>query len=165
VIHFIQNERKKIFESVKGLSDVELNQVVEEGTWTISQVLMHLYLTEKVITKTLRKALNESEHLSTTEKPVHLTAIRKKKFKAPVYSTPPNDYISFIEIQAKLESSRKELLDIINRLSEEQLVSVSAPHPVFERLNIKQYVEFVGFHEDRHRQQIEDIKEIMKKMQ
>jgi uncharacterized damage-inducible protein DinB len=163
MIDFIQNERMKIMESVKGLTDEELNQLVEEGTWTISQILMHLYLMEKEITKAIVKAIQEGEHLSATEKPVHLTAIRKKKFKAPVYSTPPNDYITYIELQAKLERSRKELLDVINRLTEEQLVNFSAPHPVFERLNIKQYVEFIGYHEDRHRQQIEDVKEWLQK--
>lgn len=48
--------RQQLIKSVSGLSDEQLNTRAAKGSWTIAQVLEHLYLIETSIAHTMNKA-------------------------------------------------------------------------------------------------------------
>ncbi|WP_102029009.1 DinB family protein [Salirhabdus sp. Marseille-P4669] len=156
---FISKAREELLAAVENLSDQQLNFVVEEGTWSIMQVLEHLYLIEKSVAKGLAKEVEKEHGKQTEEKPIHLTPIRKKRVDAPAFSIPSNDFVPLIAMKRKLDGSRDALLQAIAGVDEETLQSKSMPHMVFGDLNLKQWVEFIGFHEQRHLEQIKEVKE------
>ncbi|MBM7704272.1 DinB family protein [Metabacillus iocasae] len=150
--------RNELLESVSELSNEQLNQKVEEGSWTIMQVLEHLYLMEKVLVQMMRKALVKGPEQPTDEKPIHLTPDRSRKVVAPDYVTPSDAYMTLEEIKQKLHESREGLHAFVAQHKEEELKKKSFPHPVFGLLHLKQWSEFIGYHEKRHLKQIEELK-------
>ncbi|WP_233130418.1 DinB family protein [Geobacillus sp. FJAT-46040] len=55
--------RQQLIKSVSGLSDEQLNTRAAKGSWTIAQVLEHLYLIETSITAMIAHTVTYSHHL------------------------------------------------------------------------------------------------------
>lgn len=151
--------REEIWDSVKGLSDEQLNKVVVEGQWSIAQVLEHLRLMEENAVRGIREVLSKDEYNPTDPKPMHLIADRTIKRDAPDYLIPSNEFQTLEELRAKLSSSREALENSIQGVSEEDLNNKSFPHRRFGLLSVTQWISLLGFHEQRHIGQIEEIKQ------
>lgn len=150
--------RKEILESVNGLTDKQLNNQVEQGRWTIAQVLQHLHLMESMIVKSIQTVLAKDENRPADEKPIHLAIDRSRKVEAPDALNPSDVEATLEEVQGELENSRHALRKLASDADEEKLMQKSFPHPVFGLMNLKQWIEFIGFHEKRHLAQIEELK-------
>ncbi|TLS37116.1 DinB family protein [Pseudalkalibacillus caeni] len=151
--------REELLQYVSDLSDDQLNKKEDENSWSIIQVLEHLYLLEQVITKSISKELASEESVAVEDKPIHLSVNRTKKVSAPPYVTPSDKYQTLAEIKAKLAESRAALNRVVDEADEEQLEQKSMPHPAFGALSLKQWIPFIGLHEKRHLEQIKEIKE------
>ncbi|MBS4174691.1 DinB family protein [Bacillus sp. FJAT-49736] len=149
--------REEVLNSVRGLTDEQLNKRVEEGTWSIMQILQHLYLIERSITKGISNTLT-SESEPAPAKPIERILNRSTKVNSPPFGVPSNEFVTLEEMEKKLAESRKALNQLTSSAKEADLESKSMPNPVFGRLSLKQYISFVGYHEQRHLQQIEEIK-------
>ncbi|MEW5322844.1 DinB family protein [Geobacillus thermoleovorans] len=150
--------RQQLIESVSGLSDEQLNTRAAKGTWTIAQVLEHLYLIETSIATMIAHTLTHGVSQPVEEKPIHLTVDRSKKVEAPDFARPSDRFFSWRELEEKLRQSRQRLRQITEQANPADWEAKSFPHPIFGPLNLKQWVEFVGYHEQRHLAQIEEIK-------
>lgn len=156
VLERLDRIRQTLLKGIEGITDQELNDRTE-GSWSISEVLEHLYLTEVVVAKQVAKSLRE-ESQPAAEKPVHLTAQRGKQVAAPEVLIPKDEVRTLEEIIIKLENSRKALLYVIEHAKPEvDWTQKSAKHLAFGWLSLKQWIEFLGYHEQRHIQQIEEI--------
>ncbi len=151
--------REDVLKSVNGLSDKQLNKRVEDGSWTIMQVLDHLYLMERTIVHALTDQLANGKNKSVDEKPIQLTTNRSTKVDAPSFVKPSEDFITLEEMKNKLSESRSALTNIVNSTDRALLEQRSYPHPMFGELSLKQWIPFVGLHEKRHLAQIEELKE------
>ena len=85
--------RKEFLQSVSGLSDEQLNELVEQDSWTIMQVLHHLYLIEISVTHIISSQLAKGEQKIVEEKPIQSTTNRSTKIKAPSFSIPSTNFI------------------------------------------------------------------------
>lgn len=150
--------RQQLIKSVSGLSDEQLNTRVADGSWTIAQVLEHLYLIETSIAAMIAHTLKHGESQPVEEKPIHLTVDRSKKVEAPDFARPSDRFFTRHELEEKLHQSRQQLRQITEQANPADLEAKSFSHPIFGSLNLKQWVEFVGYHEQRHLAQMEEIK-------
>ncbi|KPD00074.1 DinB superfamily protein [Geobacillus sp. BCO2] len=150
--------RQQLINSVSELSDEQLNTRMAEGSWTIAQVLEHLYLIETSIAAMIAHTVKHGESQPVEEKPIHLTVDRSKKVEAPDFARPSDRFFSWHELKEKLRQSRQRLRQIVEQTPLHDLKMKSFPHPIFGPLNLKQWVEFVAYHEQRHLAQIEEIK-------
>ncbi|MDO3408261.1 DinB family protein [Saccharibacillus sp. CPCC 101409] len=150
--------RKQLWKSVEGMDDETLNRRSQQGGWTIAQVLEHLYLMEGAISSSLTQALRAEGDHPTDRKPFHLSLDRSRKIEAPEYLRPAEEFRTRLELEAKLERSRDALVLAAGSVDEERLPFKSYPHPVFGLMDAAQWLEFVGVHEQRHMDQIEEIK-------
>lgn len=151
--------RENLLKSVDPLTDQQLNESVAEGVWTIAQNLEHLYLMEMTIAKGIKHAQSQEENQTVKEKPIHLTVDRSTKVPAPAHLEPSTEFQTLNDLKNKLLQSREVLLQTIEGLSEQDLNEKSFKHPVFGTLSIHQWVSFVGYHEERHLLQIEEVKQ------
>lgn len=151
--------REEVLQSVSGLSDEQLNEQVEQGSWTIMQVLDHLHLMEKSITYTISNQLVNGEHKTVGEKPIQLTTNRSTKVEAPSFVIPSKDFISLKDMTEKLSESRNTLINVIDSADKTLLEQRAYPHPAFGEMNLIQWIPFIGLHEKRHLVQIEELKE------
>ncbi|WP_340373106.1 DinB family protein [Peribacillus sp. FSL E2-0218] len=155
-----QNEktREELLNAVNGLSDEQLNAHPEEGRWSIIQVLDHLYLMERAITKSIADKLQSDEKVPAADKPIELTVNREVKVEAPSYVVPSESFQTLQEVKDKLAESRAALVQLVDSADEKDLEEKSFPHPLFKDLSLKQWIPFVGLHEKRHLLQIEELK-------
>lgn len=150
--------REDVLQAVEGLSDEQLNTELEKGRWTIMQVLDHLYLMERSITSTITEQLAEGEYRTVSDKPVHLTVDRSKKVETPSFADPSDEFIPLTDMKERLSQSRQALNDIAKEADDNMLEHRAYPHPAFGELSLKQWIAFVGYHEKRHLEQIEELK-------
>ena len=151
--------REEVLKSVTPLSDSQLNKVPEEGKWSIAQVLEHLYLMEMNTVDAILETLSKDEYNPTGSKPIRNILDRTVKRVAPDDLTPSKEFQSLVELRKKLEKSRERLLKSIEGVSKEDLEQKSFIHRKYGLLTIRQWVSLIGYHEERHLKQIEEIKE------
>jgi uncharacterized damage-inducible protein DinB len=150
--------RAELLESVSGLTDEQLNKEVEEGRWTIMQVLEHLFLMERSITKAIQGTLEKGEVHPVGAKPIHLSVDRSTKVDAPLFVDPSKEFITLDDMKEKLSKSRNGLLQVVENTTKQDLAQKSYPHPLFGLVSLEQWVPFIGYHEKRHLAQIEELK-------
>ncbi|WP_246943122.1 DinB family protein [Bacillus pinisoli] len=158
----IHRIRERLLKSVSGFTDEQLNKRVGEGTWSIMENLEHLYLIERLVVQSITKELKNPSSTTTEKKPIHYTVNRSTKVKAPSVLEPSSQFLSFEDIHQKLIESRISLVALKEQVSDEILEQKSFQHPIFGLLSLKQWVEFIGYHEARHLEQIEEIKQHLK---
>ncbi|WP_409305040.1 DinB family protein [Peribacillus sp. SCS-155] len=150
--------REEVLQAVMGLSDEGLNVKLEEGKWTIMQVLEHLYLTERTITNMISHQLVNGGSKKVSDKPIELTVVRTTKAQSPSFMVPSEDFMTLEEMKNKLSKSREAFSNVVNTADPTLLEQRSYVHPVFGELSLKQWIPFVGLHEKRHLAQIEELK-------
>lgn len=165
MIEKIQKAREKVLNSVRHLSDEQLNEKPGKGKWSIAQVLEHLYLMEMNTVDGIMETLSKNEYNPTEEKPIYQMLDRTIKRVAPDDLTPSDKFQTLDELERKLNNSREALIKSIEGVSEEDLENKSFIHRRYGLLSIRQWVLLIGYHEERHLQQIEEIKEkLLKKV-
>ncbi|MBN8191239.1 DinB family protein [Bacillus sp. NTK074B] len=157
-IKTIEDIRSEVLDSVNHLTDEQLNEELEADRWTIMQVLDHLYLMERSLTKTIQLTLEKGEEQEVESKPVHFTVDRSTKVDAPPFVVPTEEELTLQEMKDKLASSRNDLLTFLDTTSKEALQRKAYPHPIFGHIRLDEWISFIGFHEKRHLEQIEELK-------
>ncbi|MGM0851266.1 MAG: DinB family protein [Bacillota bacterium] len=157
-INMIEDIRSDLLNSVSDLTNDDLNKIIEEGRWTIMQVLDHLYLMERSLTKAIESTLAKGEEQVVLSKPIHYTVDRTTKVDAPPFVVPTEESLTFQEMKDKLNTSRKDLLNFLHTTSKEELQNKAYPHPIFGLIRLDEWVPFIGYHEKRHLEQIEELK-------
>ncbi|MDN4494622.1 DinB family protein [Ureibacillus aquaedulcis] len=155
--------REELLKSVSSLTDEQLNEVVEEGSWSIAQILEHLYIMELNVVRQIRLALNQEEYDEPGSFPLHVVADRTKKISAPEILIPSNNFLTSEELREKLSASRAFLEKIAHHHSEEELNQKTFAHRRFGVLTLSQWISLVGYHEQRHIGQVEEIKKALTK--
>lgn len=150
--------RNELFESINNLTDDELNKKLSKEKWSIMQVLEHLFLMESKLVKLMTRTFNEAPPKVISDKPIHLVTDRTMKVTSPPHFEPTDEFISKAEILAKLNQSRKSLIDFVELTKEQNLENKGMPHPFLGEINLKQWIPFIGVHEKRHIEQIYEIK-------
>ncbi len=149
--------REDLLNSFQGISDEQLNQSIDGSDWTIMQVLHHLYLMEITVTKAIQATLTQGEKQEVDSKPIQFTVDRSRKVSAPPFVEPTTDFMTASKITMMLEQSRNDFLKLLAGTSEDALKEKAYPHPVFGLMRLDQWVPFVGYHEKRHLEQINEL--------
>jgi DinB superfamily len=163
IIDKLNSQRQHLLDTVDNFSDQEMVTSPEPNRWSPSEILHHLYLTETQMTILLEKQIargikkgigpDSETHSVLTSLDKYNIATPKTKLKAPTRSEPqPN--LPKNEIIKMLSTSRQNLLNTIENASNTNLSLLFFPHPMMGKLNMYQWLIFIGQHEDRHRAQI-----------
>lgn len=149
----------QLVEEVKALNYEQFNAKPAQDKWSISQICHHLYLSENLFTKAIENGLNDKDYESVAHKPIHLVSDRTKKFESPEIAKPteePFDVENMLNLLTKL---RENLLNVFRAIDNKTILSKkAAKHPVFGELSLDQWIELLYLHEQRHIEQIKDVK-------
>jgi hypothetical protein len=158
----LESGRQELLDFVNEIPEELSNTQVSPDTWTILEVLEHLVLIEKVIAKQFENLLREGSDRETPEHPVYRSAKRFPAVEAPDYVRPIGKYKSLAEAKAGLEQSRQYLFKVIEQVEDPTILEKrSFKHPYFGHLQLKQWLDFIGYHERRHLDQIKEILEML----
>ena len=84
---------------------------------------------------------------------------RTKKIQAPPIVEPALGPFKVQQIMDMLSDSRKKLMDFLSTIEDQSiLVEKSVNHPAFGELPLDQWIEMIYLHEQRHIEQIKEIK-------
>jgi DinB superfamily len=168
LVERLASDRQALESAVAGLEAEQSEHRPEEGSWSVSDILHHLALSEeatgKLTTLFLKRA--HEEKISPDPDPEGsvvdsidsvVAGADERRARAPDRVTPRSS-IPSSEALARLASSRERLLSNLEALSAFDLTALRFPHPFFGELDGYQWLLVTAWHERRHTRQIERIK-------
>lgn len=151
--------RNNLVKEITLLSDAQFNSKPDMTKWSIAQVCHHLVLVEEASIKAIAWGLKEIDSTQKERKKVHLILDRTKKIKAPKIVEPDVEPFKVQQIIDLLNDSRKKLMTFLSTIEDKSILAEkSVKHPAFGELPLNQWIEQLYLHEQRHIEQIKEIK-------
>ncbi|MEC3882312.1 DinB family protein [Halobacillus sp. HZG1] len=154
----LDEKRKELLDFVDQVPEQQASVKPEEDRWSILEVLEHLYLMEQLIVYQINQALKQGDTQQATEKPIHKTTNRDYKVEAPEAVRPKGEFTTLDQAKEGLKKTREATLFLIHNKEQETLQNRVFTHPAFGDMNLEQWVEFIGWHELRHLDQMKEVK-------
>lgn len=168
----IDESRRRLLASVESLGAGQENFRPDPERWSIADIVEHLSLVEGQIARLFHVMLSKAEAAGAARAegdadaafaaPVSIEhfveALREKKLQAPNGAC-PGGQLPLADALARLHDSRAALHSLRPRLERIDGTALRYPHPAAGPIDIYQWLLFVGSHEDRHRLQIEALKQ------
>ena len=156
---YLNETRNQLIKEIALVNDEPFNVRPDMKTWSIAQVCHHLFLVEQATIKVIAWELKGNDRSQKERKKVHLMLDRTKKIQAPPIVEPALEPFKVQQIMDMLSDSRKKLMDLLSTIEDPSLLKEkSVNHPAFGELPLDQWIEMIYLHEQRHIEQIKEIK-------
>ncbi len=160
-----QAARDALLVEVRGLGDAQLAFRSAAGAWSIGEVLDHLCLAERSITRTISRLLQQAAGLGQIGEPGSMAAplhqIDLDAYKLPAQapdSVQPSPDRPLERLLVGLEQSRERLEEVTARADGQVVGNVTIFHFQLGELGFYQWLALEGAHETKHLEQIRRIK-------
>jgi hypothetical protein len=155
----LDETRNSLIKEIESLSYAQFNNRPSPNKWSIAQVCHHLVLVEKASIKAIAWGLKEIERSQKERKKVQLILDRTKKIQAPKIVEPDVEPFDVQQIIEMLNDSREKLMTFLSSVEDTSILAEkSVNHPAFGELPLDQWIEMIYLHEQRHIEQIKEIK-------
>lgn len=131
-----------------------------ENEWSVAQVVEHLCLVERAVTKYLKSKLDQPPvKVSPLKKllPMRIVSLRMKRLQAPKIVEPATDLPPMAELLKKYDHLRSQTKELCVQAGKERLSGICMKHPFFGDMDGAAAVSMIAYHEQRHLKQIRDI--------
>jgi hypothetical protein len=156
--------RNRLVNGITSLSYDEFNSRPDINQWSIAQVCHHLILVEKLFAKAIAFGLKKINGNKTEPKKIHHILDRTKKIEAPEMVKPDVELFEVQQIMELLNDSRSRFLAVLSMVEDKSILAEkSMEHPLFGELPLNQWIELLYLHEQRHIEQIKEIKFLIEK--
>lgn len=157
--------RESLCREVHGLSEEQLAFQPAPGKWSVGEILDHLHLAERSITRVLSKILQQAAGRGLIGEPGSLESL-PYQIDVEVYNQPadapesvrPSPERPLSQLLASLEESRERLLEVTNRADGRVVGNVTIRHFQLGELHFYQWLVLEAAHEAKHLTQICRIK-------
>ncbi len=151
--------RNNLIQQINLLSNEEFNRKPGLEKWSIAQVCHHLNLVEKATIKAIDWGLQQNKKTDLERKKVERILDRTNKIQAPKIVEPANEPLDVEQIIDLLSNSRQKLMSLLCTIEDTFILTEkSVKHPAFGELPLDQWIELIYLHEQRHIEQIKEIK-------
>ena len=155
----LNETRNRLVNEITLLSDVQINSKPESNKWSIAQVCHHLVLVEEASIKAIAWGLKNNDNSQLEPISIELILDRTQKINAPKMVEPIEQSFEIQQIIDLLDDSRKKLITFLSTIEDVSILSEkSVKHPAFGYLPLNQWIELIYLHEQRHIEQIKEIK-------
>ncbi|MDR7001253.1 DinB family protein [Neobacillus niacini] len=154
--------RNHLVDEIKSLTNEEFNHKPGKDKWSVAEVCHHLVLLEGRTAKLIQHLVKQPEITKTELKPIQLATDRSTKYSAPEIVQPSGEPFEVQQMLEMLNDARNKLLKVLDSLENQSILAErSATHPAFGELPLSQWVELIYLHEQRHIEQIKEIKQLV----
>ncbi len=161
----IADTRAALCDEVRGLSEARLSFRPAPGCWSIGEILDHLCLAERSMTRSISRLLQHAAGLGQIGEPGSME-MPETQIDVGVYNRPagapesvlPSPNRPLERLLAGLEESRERLQEVTKRVEGRVVGNVTLPHFQLGELNFYQWLSVQGAHENKHLGQIRHIK-------
>ncbi|EJR63183.1 hypothetical protein IIO_02280 [Bacillus cereus VD115] len=152
--------RNQLFEEITLLSDAQFNRKPDQDKWSIAQVCHHLVLLDERVITVISSGLKKMDSIQNERKEIHTIVLdRSIKFIAPEMIEPSIEPFEVQQMVDLLNNSRKELMRFLRTIEDESILAKkSVMHPALGELLLDQWIELIYLHEQRHIEQVKEIK-------
>ncbi|EKN70914.1 hypothetical protein BABA_03594 [Neobacillus bataviensis LMG 21833] len=151
--------RNNLVKEITSLSYTQFNGRPDMNMWSIAQVCHHLVLVEQATIMAIAWGLKKVDNTQEERKNLYLMLDRTKKFKAPEIVEPDVEPFEVQSIIDLLHDSRKKFLTFLSTIEDKSILAEkSFKHPALGELPLDQWIEQIYLHEQRHTEQIKEIK-------
>jgi hypothetical protein len=157
--------REALRREIQGLSGEQLLFQPAPGKWSIGEILDHLHLAERSITRVLSKLLQQAagrgligEPGSMDSLPCQLDLVTYSQPADAPESVRPSPGRPLPQLLASLEESRGRLLEVASRADGRVVGNVTIRHFQLGELHFYQWLALEAAHETKHLAQIRRIK-------
>ncbi|MBD8521167.1 DinB family protein [Lysinibacillus fusiformis] len=151
--------REQLLQEINHLSDTEFNDKPDAQNWSIAQICHHLILVEEATKKAVTWGLKSQEQSSPERKDMQLLLDRTRKFQAPSIVEPSEEPFHVQKMVESLATTRAEFLGFLETIEDtDALAKRTVKHPALGECPLDQWIEQIYLHEQRHIQQIQEIK-------
>ncbi len=161
-MNLIEHYQQNLEEFIASFIDMpanHFNQKPEEGSWSVGQVVEHIFRSELASTRILNgKTKTPDEH--SDEKAEYIRrqfTDRKKKFTAFGPIVPSEDPKDPQELAEKIRQNRKKQIQLLETADLNE-ICLNFEHPLFGLMSRKEWMVFNSTHANRHKAQISDIR-------
>ncbi len=160
----LHETRNNLVKEIIKLSNAQFNGRPDMNEWSIAQVCHHLVLVEEASIKAIAWGLKETSSAPKERKNVDTILLnRTKKLKAPKIVEPDIKPFEIQQMIDLLNESRKKLMTFLNTIEDKSvLAEKSVMHPALGELPLDQWIEQIYLHEQRHIEQINELKLLLK---
>lgn len=156
----LKTTRDYLLDELTELSYEQINYNPEINSWSIAQVCHHVALTEETFAKAIAYGLIKSS-AKVEQKNIDYMLDRSTKLIAPEMIQPPLDELESNQILDLLSRSRYLLMSVLNAVEDSStLTEKSVKHPFLGELPLNQWIDLIYLHEQRHIEQIKEIKSL-----
>lgn len=163
IVRHLGDTRSRLLAEVAGLSEDAFALRPSPKEWSAAHVLEHLAILEERLVQHFRKmaAGTAPATVSLLDRarclPPRLVVSRRIRIRAPRVVAPgiPGSKQALLE---RLASSRAELLAFIEETRGRDLSSLRSVHRLLGGLDLYGWWELIGYHEERHRRQIVELR-------
>lgn len=160
----LDSVHKKLVATITPLSPQIFSQRPSESEWSVSEILHHLRLVEDRVIKELEKGLAaEPQRLSPLRRliPTAIVGSRVIKVKAP-QAMNPKEAPKKEESLANYDETRSRLKSLCATHGRDRLKQTVFAHPFLGKISGVAAVSFLGYHEQRHLKQIQEVLQKLK---
>lgn len=152
--------RNDLVKEIELLSNDQFNSKPDMNTWSIAQICHHLVLVEESSIKAIAWGLKQTDSTQKERKNVPSILLdRTKKIIAPKIVEPAAEPFEVSQIMDLLNDSRKKLMTFLSTIEDKSILAEkSMKHPAVGELPLDQWIELIYLHEQRHIEQIKEIK-------
>ncbi|MGG1399177.1 DinB family protein [Bacillus salipaludis] len=159
----LADTRNHLIDEFKSFTNEEFNHKPDNDKWSVAEVCHHLVLLEKRTAKLIHHLVTKPEINKAESKPIQLATDRSTKYIAPEIVQPSSEPFEVQQMLEMLNDARNQLLKVLDSLEDPTILAErSAVHPVFGEMPLTQWVELIYLHEQRHIEQIKEIKQLVK---
>jgi hypothetical protein len=157
--------RAAILDEVRSLAEAQLDFQPVAGRWSIGEILDHLCLAERAMTRSISRILQQAAGLGQIAEPGAMepppSRIDVDRYNLPASapdSVRPSAGRPLERLLVGLEESRERLHEVTSRTEKWVVGNVTLPHFQLGELNFYQWLAVEGAHERKHLEQIRRIK-------
>ena len=156
----LNKTRSDVVQEITDLTDAQFIRKFDREKWSIAQVCHHLILVEEASLKAIAWGLRGVENSPTEQKRIDFILLdRTKKFKAPKVVEPGAEPFEVQQMIDLLNESRCKLMTFLNGIEDTSiLMERSVKHPALGDLLLAQWIEQIYLHEQRHIEQLKELK-------
>ncbi|GED70892.1 PadR family transcriptional regulator [Brevibacillus reuszeri] len=160
--HYEENlskTREQLLLEISSVRAEDFNRRLEQDKWSIAQVCHHLVIIDTLFAKAIVHGLKRMNPTNTEFVPIEFVADRSNKIQAPEITEPSSEPFQVQQIIQMLHDSRQNFLDVLSKVEDRAILkTVAVTHPVLGHLPLDQWVELLYVHEQRHIEQIQELK-------
>ncbi|WP_258103771.1 DinB family protein [Marinoscillum sp. MHG1-6] len=160
----IDKRKSRLLARLDKIDDDYLTVQVEEGSWSVVQVLRHVSLSEEMSLQYIKKKISAGVLMPDSSsfdrfkmRLVNWYLISGLKYKAPTVLPKPEDKLNYQDVCIDWYNTRKALAEFLNNYPDRFLSKAIFKHPIVGRTDIKSMLVFFNAHLKHHEYQIKRV--------